>query len=318
MDERLLTARVDEFERGLDPAHPEQHDMPTRVLGYGEMSTVLAIEVPPLDGWACKRMALFRSESESSSYETLLADYAEVLRGIGLAVPEQRVATVESPRTGHPVLYLLQRREDPARFANSLAGGLGSDQAGALVRRVLAESAKAWEGGTAGIRVGLDAQLSNWVVDSRPDGEDWDRAGLHYVDTGTPLLRVDGVEQIDAELFIRLCPASLGWIVRRYFLQDVLDRYYDFASVAVDLVANLYKEGRPDLVPDCARAADDVVREVTGAAPGRVTEEVVHSYYREDKLIWRLFLGFRRTERFLSSTLFRRPYDVVLPGRIRR
>ncbi len=33
-----------EFERGLDPAHPEQSKIPARVLGYGEISTIFEIQ----------------------------------------------------------------------------------------------------------------------------------------------------------------------------------------------------------------------------------------------------------------------------------
>ena len=35
--------RLERFERGLDPAHPERSALPAVVLGYGEISTVLAI-----------------------------------------------------------------------------------------------------------------------------------------------------------------------------------------------------------------------------------------------------------------------------------
>ncbi|MCC7077731.1 MAG: hypothetical protein IT198_11445 [Acidimicrobiia bacterium] len=313
-----LARVVEEFEAGLDPTHPERHSLPSRVLGYGEMSTVLAVDVPPLDTWACKRMAVFESEEECGTYERLLGRYTDVLGSRGLVTPDQRVVRTTSPRTGRPVLYLLQRRLDPGLFGNSVVRTLTPEPAACLVTRVLRESAKVWTDHAEDVVVGLDAQISNWVVSTASEDTDWSGVDLLYIDTGTPLMREGGDELLDPELFLRLCPASLRWVVRRLFLQDVLDRYYDFRAVAVDLVANLVKEGRDDLVPAAAHAAAEVVRDVTGSSTDRIATKEVHAYYREDKMIWRLFLGLRRLERFVTATCLRRPYDVVLPGRIRR
>ena len=57
---------------------------------------------------------------------------------------------------------------------------------------------------------------------------------------------MDGVEQLDPELFLRSAPSFLVWLLRLLFLKDVVDRYYDFHLVAVDLIANFYKEQMRD------------------------------------------------------------------------
>ncbi len=46
--------------------------------------------------------------------------------------------------------------------------------------------------------------------------------------------------------------------------------------------------------------------------------EEVKKYYREDKLIWTLFLAFRRIDRWLTIKLLRKRYEYVLPGKIKR
>lgn len=308
-----------ELEIGLDVAHPGRSRVPVTVLGYGEMSTVLASDTPGLEGFALKRMAVFRGADEAETYAHQLDRYAGELRSAGLDVPPQRSITVESPRTGWPVLYLVQPRVPAESMANSILHAVDDAAALRLVRAVLTRAVAVVGAAMGTTRLALDSQVSNWSV----RGFDSDRPrfegdeDLVYLDTGTPLFRVDGVEQIDPELFLRLCPSSLVWIVRKFFLQDVLDRFYDPHLVAVDLLGNLCKEGRADLVAGGAEVATEVLRGASGdAAP--VTAAEVRAFYRQDKFIWRLFLGLRRLERLAQTRVLRHPYDVVLPGRIRR
>ena len=49
-----------------------------------------------------------------------------------------------------------------------------------------------------------------------------------------------------------------------------------------------------------------------------MTTKDVEKYYREDKMIWQLFLAFRRVDRFLTTKLLRRRYEFILPGKIER
>ncbi|MGD8487967.1 MAG: hypothetical protein PVG54_04900 [Anaerolineae bacterium] len=130
---------------------------------------------------------------------------------------------------------------------------------------------------------------------------------------------MEGVEQLDTELILRSVPSFLVWILRWLFLQDVVDRHYDPHLVAVDLVANFYREQRPELIPDVI----DVVREFFAAEAAdlgvaAITGPEVRAYYRENALIWRLYLGMRRIDRFLRTRILRRPYLYILPGKIKR
>ena len=124
---------------------------------------------------------------------------------------------------------------------------------------------------------------------------------------------------MDPELFLRSAPRTLAWILRSFFLQDVLDRYYDFRRVVIDLVANFYKEQRPDLVPDLLEAANEFFEEEMGElAIKPIEEKEVRDYYREDALIWRLYLNMRRLDCFLYTKVLRQEYPYILPGKIKR
>jgi hypothetical protein len=79
--------------------------------------------------------------------------------------------------------------------------------------------------------------------------------------------------------------------------------------VTIDLIANFYKEQRAELIPDLVEEANRFFAEETpdlGVEPISVKE--VDSYYREDALIWSLYLNLRRLDRFLRTRLLRRDY----------
>jgi hypothetical protein len=146
-----------------------------------------------------------------------------------------------------------------------------------------------------------------------------DATTLTYLDTSTPLFRVEGVEQLNTELFLRSAPSFLAWILRLLFLEDVVNRYYDFRRVVIDVVANFYKEQRPDLIPSVLELVNGFFTgEAAGLGIQPIQEKEVRAYYREDALIWTLYLSFRRFDRFLQTRLLRREYPYILPGKIKR
>ena len=135
-----------------------------------------------------------------------------------------------------------------------------------------------------------------------------------FIDTSTPLFRKNGVEQLDAELFLKSAPAFLRWVLRLFFLDDVINRYYDPRLVYMDLAANLYKEQQPALIP----LAVEIINALVPDNMKPLTEKEVARYYRQDMLIWTLFLAFRRLDRWMITKLFRRRYEFILPGKIKR
>jgi hypothetical protein len=135
----------------------------------------------------------------------------------------------------------------------------------------------------------------------------------------TPLYRVDGTEQLDPELFLRSAPSFLVWIIRLLFLEDVMTRYYDFRQVTIDLIANFYKEQKAELIPVLVETANDFFGEEAAYLDIEpITEKDVASYYREDRMIWSLYLSMRKLDRFLHTRLLRREYPYILPGKIKR
>lgn len=316
-------SRLQDFERGLDPRRPDRSQIPAVVLGYGEISTVFAIQAEGLEGLAFKRLPLFHSQPEVEAYRAAYDEYNRILQEeIGLRLPSFSHASFLN-QVGRPIFYIIQRQLPSASIGNQAMHLLPPSMAVALVKRVLRELCRVWDYNQrqGSLQVGLDGQISNWAIDGfdaqHPNVDD--ETTLTYLDTSTPLFRVEGVEQLDVELFLRSAPSFLAWILRLLFLEDVVNRYYDFRRVAIDLVANFYKEQRPDLIPAVLSTVNEFFTgEAAGLGIQPIEEKEVRSYYREDALIWTLYLSFRTLDRFIQTRILRREYPYILPGHIRR
>ncbi len=315
------TENLRQFEAGLDPQHPERGPIPARVLGYGEISTVFEIQADGLRGLAFKRLPLFRDWVEVERYRAVYEEYNRLLQeDIGLRIPPNTHAAFPG-RDGRPVFYIIQQQLPSSSIGSRALHTLSEEAVLALVHLVLGELRKVWDYNRRQdrVRVSIDGQISNWAVEGLSGNALEPDACLSYVDTSTPLFRVQGVEQLDVELFLRSAPAFLVWILRLLYLKDVVNRYYDLHLVAVDLAANFFKEQRADLVPSVVGVLDDFfAHEAADLGTAPVSEVEVRSYYKEDASIWSLYLSLRRLDRFLRTRLLGRPYPYILPGKINR
>ena len=294
-----------QFESQLDPQNLAGSPIPAKILGYGEISTIFQIGNDA--SVAYKRMPLFRSPEAASRYARLYREYCDCLTQAGLNLPADETVIVSSSR---PViaLYIAQQQFPTDRFVHRLIHQLDAAQLQLLIDRVVAEIEKVWqynEQHRPAIELSLDGQLSNWV---------WHDDQLYFVDTSTPLYRKDGIEQMDPEPLLRSAPGFLRWILRLFFLDDVMTRYYQPRLVYIDLAANLFKEGRPDLIPMTLHIINQ--RLSSGSPP--LTQQEVQKYYREDRVIWTLFLSFRRIDRWITARLLHQRYEFILPGKIKR
>ncbi|HOG46851.1 MAG TPA: DUF6206 family protein [Anaerolineae bacterium] len=302
-----------EFERGLDPRRPERSRIPARILGYGEISTVFEVQAEGMRGLACKRLPIFRDGAEVARYEAVYAEYIRLLtEGIGLTLPPHgHCAFLDD--AGRPVFYIVQQQLPYDSIGNRAIHLLPRSEALSLMRRILGELRRVWAFNRRQehLQVAIDGQISNWSI-AGP-------AALLYVDTSTPLYRVAGVEQLDTELFLRSAPSFMAWLLRWLFLKDVVDRYYEPHRVVVDLIANLYKEQRADLIPDVIAAANNFLAgEAAELAVAPIAEREVRDYYREDATIWRLYLAMRKVDRFIRARLLRGRYPYILPDEVKR
>ena len=297
-----------EFEKGLNPQKPSESKIPARIVGYGEISAIFEIQADNVHVY--KRLPLFDSLSAAQQYQQMYLDYCNWLVKAGLSLPDHdtRIVAVSRRPTA---LYIAQKKLPDANFGHRLIHHLDDDSSLALIEDAIHEIVKIWRFNSANkphIELAIDGQLSNWVRESG------DCHALWYIDTSTPLFSKQNVEQQDPELLLKSAPGFLRWIIRLFFLKDVMTRYYVPRLVFMDLVANLHKEQKPELI----EPAIELVNANLQHNQASLTRAEVDKYYKEDKWIWIVFLTLRRLDRFFTTRLLWKRYEFILPGKIKR
>lgn len=305
LDGKLL----ERFEAGLDPQHLNRSVIPARLIGFGEISAIFQIDADR--DRAYKRMPLFKTVPEAEAYASMYHEYCRQLTLAGLNLPDSKTQVVALPRRP-VVLYITQSQVPADHIAHRLIQDL--DEAGfeLLLQRILDTMAAFWRYNDSlkpEMELAIDGQISNWALTAAGPEEK-----LYYIDTSTPFIRQNGVEQLDPELLLQAAPSFLRWLIRWLFVDDVMNRYYDPRQVLIDLAANLSKEQRPDLIGPAIR----LINTYLPADQTQVTLKEVQRYYREDKFIWTLFLAFRKLDRTLTTYLTPKRYEFILPGKIKR
>lgn len=289
-----------DFEARLNIRQPENSPNPAKILGYGEISTVFAIQA--LSGYAFKRLSIFHDIAEIEAYQVTHEDYIHHLTHAGIQVIPFGIVVIEG-QDGLPIVYIVQKQLASSTFAHHL---LRTEENSDMVfSKILDALSTLWNFNRQQnqIQLGLDGQLSNWAI---MDDQ------LLYVDTSTPLFRINGQEQLNPKLFLRPAPQFLRWVLEWFFMDDVVGRYYDFRKVVIDAIANLHKEQLPSLITPFIEASHPYFPN------NSISEEEIRSYYKEDSFIWSLYFNLRKFDRFLTNSILRGEYRYILPDKIKR
>lgn len=297
---------LNRFESELIPHDLSGSSIPAKMIGYGEISAIF--QIGDQEDIVFKRIPIFPDRHTAVSYRQMYVKYCSVLEQAGINLPEDDAAIVEIP--GHPVvIYFAQKRFPDKWFCHNLIHTLDAPDREKMVEQILSALKGIWRFNNQRqpeVEIAIDCQLSNWVW-SKENG----KRTLYLVDTSTPFLRENRAEQLDVELLLQSVPVYIRWLIRLIALDEVIARYYDHKKVVIDLVANLYKEQRPDLIPWFLDRVNPCLKE-------EITKKQIDAYYREDKMIWTLFSAIRKIDRFIRVNLLGKRYEFILPGTVKR
>lgn len=292
----LADADLEALERAVDHALRSGDESALEILGYGEISCVVAWRSGGAT-LACKRLPVFTDEATLAAYETCFHEYLAVIAAGG-AEPVPSGLQRRSRGPGAFALWCVQPRFPGDALLPRVLARAGADEAIEVFERVLTAIL-----GVVSPRCGLDGQLSNWVlVDDR----------IRYIDVTTPLLRDEGGrERLPIGLFLASLPWALRGVVRRFMLAGILGKYYEPRGVVLDLLGNLHKERLVHLI-------DPLLARANAAVTPAFTREEVERYYAADAKDWALLQRLRRLDRAWQRRVRRRVYPFLLPGGIQR
>lgn len=287
----LTTEDVADLDRAVEHLLSTGDPGEMEIIGAGEITCVVAWR-----GHACKRLPPFTDPARVSAYEQLLGEYLAALNQAGVStLPTTLVRITNRDRL---VAYLVQPRIPAGNGMPRWMLGVPMSEAVAMAARVL-DLVR----GCNAAGVGIDANLSNWLVQ---DGQPV------YLDVSTPMLRdAAGRHRLDTEIFVATLPAIVRGVVRKYFVNDLLDRYFVTRSVYENLIGDL-----PNTQLDHFTAR--LLTEANARLDQPLTLKQIAAYRREDRLTWRTIRQLLKLEQFWRRTVLRSPHPHLLPSQFTR
>jgi len=319
---KIDTDILKKLEQSIDTYNPENGEVPIKILGYGEISLVFEIVGDP-EQIAYKRIPIFDNEKQVKRHIWAYNEYNRILtEEVGLNLPEYDVAWFKDEEDKIQ-FYCVQKKVMSESVGNRIIHEVSDEDINTLILLAMRDMKKVWlySKNHETINLGLDGQISNFaIIGYDPNNPKIDAdTKLIYFDTSTPMFRKNGVEAMDSELFLKSTPSFLRFLVKAAFLDEVVDRYYDWRLVTMDLIANFFKEQRPELIPGIIHQVNKFFKEEASEFNMEpITLEEVEKYYKSDKLIWVIFQNARKIDRYIKTKLFKKRYDFYLPGKIKR
>ena len=311
-----------ELERSIDTINPERGKIPLKILGYGELSLVFEIVNDP-QNYAYKRSPIFQNEKQARKHEYIFREYNRILNEeLNIKTPPFDVVWFEND-DGKIIFYAIQEKIPPESVGNKIIHQVGKKDIETLVLKVMREMKKVWTFNKKNkiFEVGLDGQISNFsVLNYDPNKPKVDENfELLYIDTFPPFFRKNGSEAMNMKILTKALPYYIRGLVNAFFVEDLVGRYYIWRDVAIDLIANFFKEQLPHHIPSLIKVVNKFFSQEAGEFEIElITLEEVQKYYKFDKFVWVFMYNLRILDRYVRTKLFRKKYEFYLPEKIRR
>ena len=262
------------------------------LVGHGEISLVL--------GWpraqpevVCKRLPPFPDVASYQSYRDVVLRYVDELRKRDVRVVDTEVRHLVRP-DGRVVGFHIQPLMPPDKLGTEILRCGETRDAESLLEAVVETVDRATDD-----RLGIDAQLSNWVW---LDAEPW------QIDLTTPFVLDDARRPgFDLTPFLAPLPAVARPIVRREMGKLIL-RWTTSRGALLDLAANILKE---ELVGWLAPA----LRTINAHVSPPITEAEAERVHIDDRRLWPLLFHLEHVNRWWQRNVRRREFDFLLPER---
>jgi hypothetical protein len=311
-----------ELERSIDTINPERGKIPIKILGFGELSLVFEILNDP-QHYAYKRSPIFENERQAKKHEYIFREYNRILNEeINIKTPPLDVVWFKNDE-GRIIFYGIQEKIPADSVGNYLIHHVGQKDVETLILKVMREMKKVWTFNKENrvFEVGLDGQISNFaVLNYDPNNPRIDHnSQLLYIDTFPPFFRKNGTEAMNMRLLTKALPSYIRGLVNAIFVDDLVDRYYIWRDVAIDLIANFFKEQLPKYIPGLLKVVNDFFKqEARMFEIETISLKEIQKYYKFDKFVWALMYNLRIFDRYIKTKLFRKNYEFYLPGKIKR
>ena len=283
-----------------------------KILGFGEISTVLQVQgLKEETEWVYKKLPSFGRYHQVERYKYVFFEYQKLLKEVGIFLLPVHLKILKKEKNKY-ILYIKQEKVNQDIIGNKLIHKLNNNDCILLLEKILQELLKVYNYNVSqkNIKIGIDGQISNWAdLNSK----------IIYLDITSPLFRINNLEQLDINIFLKNVPSFLRIFIKKYFLKQVLDRYYDLRLIIVDLLSNFFKEKKKEIVRDAIEFSNNFLnKNIIEEKFNKLTYEEIEKYYKLDSFIWKFYQFCRKTDRFFITKILKKKYEIILPEKIER
>lgn len=287
------------------------NNLKLNILGFGEISTVVEVKSKNISAnFVYKKLPPFENLQSVKKYEKVFYKYCALLKFAGINLPLAKLLIFKKSSAKYSI-YVKQKKLNPETIGNNLIHNLSPEKCLDFLQNIFLNLLKIYKYNLSQdkIKIGLDGQISNWA---------YYKNKIYYIDITSPLFRINNKEQLDIEIFLKTTPFFLRPVIKKFFLKQVLDRYYDLRLVCVDLIANFFKEQKKEIVTDTIKLANNFLTKNINEKFTKITFTEVKKYYDEDAFIWKFYQFARKVDKQITTKILRKNYEIILPEKIKR
>lgn len=194
-----------------------------------------------------EKLELFGDDHFLRRYRAYFEDYIGALTEAGLSTPNYTIRQISGENENFNVI--ITRTKLPVE---SIGGGLisilNAENCMLLVGMILEEIEKIarYNRSGRGVKIGIDASISSWGL----EGFDCRKPGitgnekLIYLETSVPYIRKEDGERIDVEVTLRDLPDIATSVLKKRFVEEKVDGFYDERDMVITLLASFINAGR--------------------------------------------------------------------------
>ncbi len=227
------------------------------VLGFGGIGSLVELleKAEPLESESAdkqdEKVEFFRDDDFYRRYRAFLEDYVSALSEAGLRAPDYTIRQV-SGENGDLSIILSKTKLPPESIGRRLISILDGENcilfAGMIFEEI--EKIARYNRSGRGVKIGIDPDISSWGLDrfdirkSRITGDE----RLIYLEISVPYIRKENDERIDIEVTLRKLPDIATSVLKKRFVNEKVDGFYDEREIIINFLASFINSGRGGLL----------------------------------------------------------------------
>ncbi|GEM_PF-2411193 len=290
------------------------------VVGFGGIGSLIELieEGKPIESEDAdqedEKTRLLVDEDSLRRYRSSFEDYLSALREAGLVTPDYTVKQISAEKGNYSVI--LARTKIPSESIGgkliSVLDGENCLKLAALIFEEIKKIAR-YNREHRELKIGIDASISSWGLDgfnfrkSKITGDE----RLVYLETSVPYIRKGDEEPIDIDISVRNSPDYATSLLKKRFLEEKIDGFYDAREMIISLLASFINAGRGALLRRLVEQVNGFIdREMSDFRIEKINAGEVAKRARRERILKQAIRSSKSIDKILKKKIGRGRNDL--------